>query len=303
VPSPGQGMCRGRFWALVSIEEGGGLSGDSEEEGDCVGGSSALESDSGRPTPSVSLVGFISRMVGLGGALHHGRRDAFAPEGKGTRFRSTAPSRFRRLGDSTRVGSRGRENSAPREGASVPSSPPVPGQETTWEVSAPWLAPPANQTQEDRVSSGWRERGTRSCSPKRSGPLGLDGLDGPLVCSFQTGLEGGQEAQQEDPPSMQQGATGSNPAADRPSGLVEQTKLRFRWLWMPVGCTRPELGFLARSSEVRKRLLGPLAPPHRLLRRAPDPRLPLHSFAAVVMDRSGEGGLKRNFARYASGRR
>jgi hypothetical protein len=59
---------------------------------------------------------------------------------------------------------------------------------------------------------------------------------------------------------MQQGAAGSSPAADEPSGMVERAKSRFRWLWMLVGCTRPELGFLARSSEVRKWLLDPLAP-------------------------------------------
>jgi hypothetical protein len=63
------------------LEEGEGDAG----EGDAGSGSEESSSPR-RPTQSISLVGFIRRVEEMGGELRHGRRAAFTPGGKGSRF-------------------------------------------------------------------------------------------------------------------------------------------------------------------------------------------------------------------------
>jgi hypothetical protein len=102
-PSPGEGMCRGRFWALSELEDGGGGEVESEEEsaGDRRDEATACspDSDSGCVPGRATLRGFISRAEELGGSLRLGRRSAFAPGGRGSRFNAGGSSRFPRLGD------------------------------------------------------------------------------------------------------------------------------------------------------------------------------------------------------------
>jgi hypothetical protein len=64
-------MCRGRFWALSGLEDGGGGEAESEEEsaGDCRDEVPELspDSDSGFVPGRATLRGFISRAEELGG--------------------------------------------------------------------------------------------------------------------------------------------------------------------------------------------------------------------------------------------
>jgi hypothetical protein len=121
-------MGRGRFWALE-------LDGEEEEvweEAEEEAGIPAQEeggSSGGGPTDAISLGSFIQRAEDLGGSLRLGRRAAFAPGGRRSRFGPAPPCRFHRLGDTGGFRRGGRsELGAERVGSPmVPTSPEVRG--------------------------------------------------------------------------------------------------------------------------------------------------------------------------------
>jgi hypothetical protein len=66
-------------------------------------GGRELPDDGDGPTVKISLGSFIQRAEELGGSLRLGRRSAFAPGGRGSRFQVLAGApRFQRLGDPAR---------------------------------------------------------------------------------------------------------------------------------------------------------------------------------------------------------
>jgi hypothetical protein len=101
-PSPGEGMCRGRFWALAELEEEPEAGDEDTSDGVPVGVLNGAIQRSPVPSPSrsISQGDFISRAEELGGSFRHGKRAAFAPGGRGSRFQGGSPAaRFSRLGD------------------------------------------------------------------------------------------------------------------------------------------------------------------------------------------------------------
>ncbi|KAM0896076.1 hypothetical protein ACQ4PT_023407 [Festuca glaucescens] len=89
----------GKFW----VADPAGCRGDEDAvrslEDDRTWEVLSAEGSPSRPAPLATLDGFIARAEELGGSLRHGRRTAFAPGGKGSRFRRDPPPRFRRLGN------------------------------------------------------------------------------------------------------------------------------------------------------------------------------------------------------------
>jgi hypothetical protein len=93
-------MCRGRFWALAELEEEPEAEVEDTSDGDPVLDGEIQRSTVPPPSRSISLGDFISRAEELGGSFCHGKRAAFAPGGRGSRFQGGSPAaRFSRLGD------------------------------------------------------------------------------------------------------------------------------------------------------------------------------------------------------------
>ncbi|KAK1696065.1 hypothetical protein QYE76_012762 [Lolium multiflorum] len=121
-PTTGRGLCQGRFWVLAGEEEETAESVSSVEEPGDLGEDAAAGSPPRRPAASISLDGFIQRAEELGGSLRHGRRRAFAPGGRSSRFPHTTTPRFRRLGDVGDRGLRRRSSTPVRRGSPVGDS-------------------------------------------------------------------------------------------------------------------------------------------------------------------------------------
>jgi hypothetical protein len=91
----------GRFWSSPEEQDDGGT--PEEADGKELSSDGDGERPCGGPTVKISLGSFIQRAEELGGSLRLGRRSAFAPGGRGSRFQALAGApRFHRLGDSDR---------------------------------------------------------------------------------------------------------------------------------------------------------------------------------------------------------
>ncbi|KAK1695863.1 hypothetical protein QYE76_012560 [Lolium multiflorum] len=261
----------GRFWVLAS---------DSEAEGDeaCSDPGEGLEPSDAefrrRPRPA-TLASFISLAEERGGTLRHGRRRAFAPGGKGSRFSGGLAPRFRRLGD---AGGSGRREG----GARIPPQrgpPRIPPSQVHMAAAASHGGcreerrppdPDGVETPVLEAADGPAHPLLRllpEVRPSRPRLVGLPRVAEPIqMSSFPSGLEGG----------LLERARPIEPGSVRWLGS--------KWLWMPKGCTDPALGFPASKSESRRRIF-------RTLRRFPSPTPLSRSYAAaVVMGRDGRDG-------------
>jgi hypothetical protein len=164
----------GRFWA-PPLDLGADDPGRVESGGD----ESPDEADRGegrdRPDGKIPLGNFIQRAEELGGSLRFGRRSAFAPGGRGSRFSSAAaPPRFPRLGDAAgwrnprKAGRLGRRSCSPRREGPLPTLPHSP-------ALAAAAAMAAREPGEERGADVTRQEVVPLVLPPVTGPVILVG--------------------------------------------------------------------------------------------------------------------------------
>ncbi|KAK1632262.1 hypothetical protein QYE76_006577 [Lolium multiflorum] len=261
----------GRFWARKggSAAMLGMLDGDDSSSGEEEMYSSEASSPR-RPSGWPTFGGFLEQALagGLGGDRRRQRRRAsFASGGRPSRFEALV-SPLRGLGASRREEARqpcqrGRtRGSSPAAESLRPSTPagrePVGRRRSETEVSMATAVAPA----------GLGPLGPPSLGPR--GEFGPDSLEHPLL-TLGPPREGG----------------GLGRLFSVANGPVVAQAQPERWLWLPLGCRDPELGFPARPSE-RKRCGVHL--PFRTLLRIPDSPPLSRCFAKVVAMAGGGGG-------------
>jgi hypothetical protein len=174
-PSPGERMCRGRFWALAELEEEPEAVVEDTSDGDPVLDGEIQRSAAPPPSRSISLGDFISRAEELGGSFRHGKRAAFAPGSRGSRFQGGPPAaRFSRLGDDGWV-VHGRRRAvllpvsvsrpSPGPPPAVPPRPPRAAPEREVTATPPKMVVPDGQVLGPPWSWGWSTRASASARP------------------------------------------------------------------------------------------------------------------------------------------
>ncbi|KAK1686642.1 hypothetical protein QYE76_047490 [Lolium multiflorum] len=279
-PSVSGGGFGGRFWALTpDVDDAEATSEPSEE------GSPVRAPGRGAGTP---FGVFLRAAEELGGSLRSGRRAAFAPGGRGSRFAATSRGGAA-VGDRPRwkqrwPSARGREASGDRGVRRRAPAPPSASSAPAGGATRPDVACSPRSAPEAAAD----ERGRPPLDPLGFPPLHSRPVDGPLLGPAQVsavGLQVGASAAAHVP-----GAEHRSDGAHLQSiSAVVREPLSARWCWIRKGASTLELGFPASVSDVRR---------HRKSARrvcVPPPPSPLRlSFAAVVaMERpQGEGGQR-----------
>ncbi|XP_071678493.1 uncharacterized protein [Lolium perenne] len=279
-PSVSGGGFGGRFWVLTpDVDDAEATSEPSEE------GSPVRAPGRGAGTP---FGVFLRAAEELGGSLRSGRRAAFAPGGRGSRFAATSRGgaavgecpRWKQRWPSARrreaLGDRGVRRRAPAP-APAPSAPA--GAASRPDVAcSPRSAPEAAADERDRPP----------LDPLGFPPLHSRPVDGPLLGPAQVSAGGFQVGA-----SAAAHVPGAEPRTDgahlRSTSAGGRETLFAGWWWIRKDASTLELGFPASIPDVRR---------HRKSARrvrVPPPPSPLRlSFAAVVaMERpQGEGGQR-----------
>ncbi|KAK1611592.1 hypothetical protein QYE76_035265 [Lolium multiflorum] len=263
----------GRFWARKSGAAARLGMLDGEGDGSSSGEEERFSSDASsprRPSGQPTLGGFLERALagGQGGDRRRRRRRVpFAPGGWPSRFGAPA-SLIWGLG-------------APRRGV---ERPPCPRGRTRG--SSPETVALRPSTPAGREPVGLRRPEIEGCVPTAAVSAGLGTVGRPSPGPRE---EAGPDALEHPllllgPPREEDGLGRLRSVANGP--VVAQAQPR-RWLWLPLGCWDPELGFPARPSERYRR--GTHIP-FRTLFRIPDPPPLSRSFAEVVAMAGGGGG-------------